>query len=151
MIEYKHFIYLDMYKTGSTHVAALLKQISGEKPVRLKRHAPLTKGRPFSWKGGKLVFTTVRNPWDWYVSMWSYGHTTENPLYQHIKDAFGQDRLDSLYDMNNPKVSFPLWLTAMHDPAFLRQVLEGIVRQARARGVTEVDPAFLVLLNKERG
>lgn len=35
--------------------------------------------------------------------------------------------------------------------AFLRQVLEGIVRQAKARGVAEVDPAFLVLLNKERG
>ena len=35
--------------------------------------------------------------------------------------------------------------------AFLRQVLEGIVRQAKARGVAEVDPAFLVQLNKERG
>jgi len=35
--------------------------------------------------------------------------------------------------------------------AFLRNVLEGIVRQARARGVTEVTPEFLALLNKERG
>jgi len=34
--------------------------------------------------------------------------------------------------------------------AFLRQVLEGIVRQAKARGVTEVDEAFVVALNKER-
>lgn len=35
--------------------------------------------------------------------------------------------------------------------AFLRQVLEGIVRQAKKRGVAEVDPEFLALLNKERG
>lgn len=35
--------------------------------------------------------------------------------------------------------------------AFLRQVLEGIVRQARARGVAVVDPDFLAALNKERG
>jgi flavin reductase (DIM6/NTAB) family NADH-FMN oxidoreductase RutF len=35
--------------------------------------------------------------------------------------------------------------------AFLRQVLEGIVRQAKARGVAEVTPEFLAVLNKERG
>lgn len=34
--------------------------------------------------------------------------------------------------------------------AFLRQVLEGIVRQARQRGVTHVDPEFLARLNDER-
>jgi flavin reductase (DIM6/NTAB) family NADH-FMN oxidoreductase RutF len=35
--------------------------------------------------------------------------------------------------------------------AFLRQVLEGIVRQAKARGVAEVTPEFLAVLNRERG
>jgi flavin reductase (DIM6/NTAB) family NADH-FMN oxidoreductase RutF len=35
--------------------------------------------------------------------------------------------------------------------AFLRNVLEGIVRQAKARGVAQVTPEFLALLNKERG
>lgn len=125
MIEYKKFIYLDVYKTGSTHINFLLKKIVKEKPVRVKRHAPLTKGRPFTWKGGKLVFATVRNPWDWYVSMWAYGHTVENPLYEHIKQGFGQDKLNELYEMDNPKVAFPKWLKSMHDPAFLAQALKG--------------------------
>jgi hypothetical protein len=35
--------------------------------------------------------------------------------------------------------------------AVLRQVLEGIVRQAKARGVDEVTPEFLAVLNRERG
>jgi flavin reductase (DIM6/NTAB) family NADH-FMN oxidoreductase RutF len=35
--------------------------------------------------------------------------------------------------------------------AFLRNVLEGIVRQAKARGVALVTPEFLAALNKERG
>lgn len=35
--------------------------------------------------------------------------------------------------------------------AFLHQVLEGIVRQARQRGVAEVTPEFLAALNRERG
>ena len=125
MIEYEKFIYLDVYKTGSTHINFLLKRIVDDKPVQLKRHAPLTKGRPFTWKGGKTVFATVRNPWDWYVSMWAYGHTVENPLYEHIKKAFGQEKLNELYEMDNPKVAFPLWLRSMHDPEFLAKALMG--------------------------
>jgi len=34
--------------------------------------------------------------------------------------------------------------------AFVRNVLEGIVKQAKARGVTNVDEAFVLELNKER-
>jgi flavin reductase (DIM6/NTAB) family NADH-FMN oxidoreductase RutF len=40
-------------------------------------------------------------------------------------------------------------LTGIPRP-FLRQVLEGIVRQAKARGVSEIGPEFLEVLNKER-
>ena len=41
-------------------------------------------------------------------------------------------------------------LTGIPRP-FLRQVLEGIVKQAKARGVTEVTPEFLAALNKKSG
>jgi flavin reductase (DIM6/NTAB) family NADH-FMN oxidoreductase RutF len=41
-------------------------------------------------------------------------------------------------------------LTGIPRP-FLRNVLEGIVRQAKARGVAKVTPEFLAALNKERG
>lgn len=125
MIEYKKFIYLDVYKTGSTHINSLLQQISLEPEIRRNRHAPLTKVRPLTWKGGKLVFATVRNPWDWYVSMWAYGHTRENPLYGHIKQAVSRRELNKLYDTDNPKESFPLWLSSIHDPAFLSKILAG--------------------------
>lgn len=125
MIEYRNFIYLDVYKTGSTHINYLLKQITLEPEIRRNRHAPLTKVRPLTWKGGKLVFATVRNPWDWYVSMWAYGHTKENPLYDHIRKAVGKKELNALYDTSAPKTSFPLWLKSIHDPAFLGKVLKG--------------------------
>ncbi len=41
-------------------------------------------------------------------------------------------------------------LTGIPRP-FLRQVLEGIVKQAKARGVIEVNPEFLAALNKKSG
>jgi hypothetical protein len=34
--------------------------------------------------------------------------------------------------------------------AFLQNVLGGIVKQAKARGVTNVDEDFVIALNKER-
>lgn len=57
--------------------------------------------------------------------MWSYGHTKENPLYEHIRKAVGKAELDALYDMAEPRESFPLWLKSIHDPAFLARVLKG--------------------------
>jgi hypothetical protein len=57
--------------------------------------------------------------------MWAYGHTKENPLYDHIRDAVDEKELNALYDMTEPKVSFPLWLKSIHDPAFLARILKG--------------------------
>jgi hypothetical protein len=125
VIEYKNFIYLDVYKTGSTHIEHLLKLITTEPEIRKNRHAPLTKVHPIRGKSGKFVFATVRNPWDWYVSMWSYGHTKENPLFNHIKEAVSEAEFKALYDVNSPTTSFPLWLRSIHDPGFLARILKG--------------------------
>lgn len=124
MIEYEKFIYLDVYKTGSTHITSLLKSIVAGKPVRRIRHAPLTAGRPFNWKGGKTVFATVRNPWDWYVSYWAYSLKEDKAFYQHVLKASGEEVARKLYDASNPKESFGLWMRSIHDPAFLNKVTE---------------------------
>ncbi len=59
-------IFLQLQKTAGTHIAALLSQhLDG----RMKgKHGPLDFD-----PGGRLVTGSVRNPWDWYVSLWAYG------------------------------------------------------------------------------
>ena len=42
-----------------------------------------------------------------------------------LSESFGQGKLDELYEMDNPKVAFPLWLKSMHDPDFLGRALKG--------------------------
>jgi hypothetical protein len=126
MIEYEKFIYLDMYKTGSTYVVGLLNKLMPEKPVRSLRHAPLTKGRPFNWKQGKYAFATVRNPWDWYVSMWAYSIQQPNVLFfRDVRSVLGEKGSKELFDAENPKESFGRWLRALSDPAFLKVVMKG--------------------------
>ena len=126
MIEYDKFIYLDVYKTGSTYVVALLKRLVEGEPIRATRHAPLTKGRPFNWKQGKYAFATVRNPWDWYVSMWAYSIQQPNVLFfRDVRRVLAAEDARRLFDPENPKDSFALWLTSLSDPKFLKEVLEG--------------------------
>jgi len=124
MIEYEKFIYLDMYKTGSTYVVSLLNKLMAGKPVRSFRHAPLTRGRPFFWKQGKFAFATVRNPWDWYVSMWAYSIQQPNVLFfRDVRAALGEEDAKKLFDPENPKESFALWLKSINDPVFLSKTM----------------------------
>ncbi|MBL0374778.1 hypothetical protein JJB09_22450 [Rhizobium sp. KVB221] len=124
MIEYEKFIYLDMYKTGSTYVVSLLNKLMAGKPVRSFRHAPLTKGRPFFWKQGKFAFATVRNPWDWYVSMWAYSIQQPNVLFfRDVRKVLGDEGAKKLFDPENPKESFAVWLKSLNDPDFLKAVM----------------------------
>ncbi len=130
MIEYESFIYLDVYRTGSTHVVALLAKIANEKPVRIFRHSSLTKGRPFGFDGGKVVFTTVRNPWDWYVSLWAYGAGGKSAIRKYLASHLGADELAPLYDRNDPATSFRRWLRLMHDPRVLERVMQEYLPQS---------------------
>lgn len=126
MIEYEKFIYLDMYKTGSTYIDVLLRKLVEGKPVRRTRHAPITKGRPFFWKRGKFAFATVRNPWDWYVSMWAYSIKQPNVLFfRDVRKVLGPEGARKLFDAENPKESFATWLRSLSDPEFLNGVMIG--------------------------
>lgn len=60
-------IFLELQKTGGSHILRLLDiffdgEIIG-KHNRLK----------FESIGERFVFGSIRNPWDWYVSLWAYG------------------------------------------------------------------------------
>jgi hypothetical protein len=123
MIEYDNFIYLDVYRTGSSHIVDLLGRICEGKAIHAVRHASLTRCRPWGNTGGKPVFATVRNPWDWYVSLWAIGADGKRPVREHLLEHKGQTAVDALYDRSDPKVSFSRWLNVMHDPYQLNTIL----------------------------
>lgn len=59
-------IYLQLQKTGCTHITRLLTSYVGGA-------APAKHGRLDRPTEGRTVIGSVRNPWDWYVSLWAYG------------------------------------------------------------------------------
>lgn len=66
MIVTDRLIYLELQKTGGSHIRSLLKQYAGG--VVDGKHNRLDNAHV-----DKVIIGSIRNPWDWYVSLWAYG------------------------------------------------------------------------------
>jgi hypothetical protein len=72
-------VFVEFRNTGASHVEKLLLKIVGGE-VDNKHKAPpeavLASGRP--------IFGSVRDPWGWYLSLWSTGCAQQGDLYQRL-------------------------------------------------------------------
>lgn len=69
MIKCEQLTYIQMQKTGCSHIALLLESLLGGRRSKRKHDAPSTKEID---EGGYFV-SSIRNPWDWYLSLWTFG------------------------------------------------------------------------------
>ena len=81
MIICKNAVYLDVQKTGSDFTHKALRQICNN--VGYEKHQPNKILRP-----DRLYYANKRNPWDYYVSMWSYDRRgSKGPLINRLIKA----------------------------------------------------------------
>lgn len=59
-------VFVELHKTGGTHIGKLLQELLPGKQV--EKHNPPPRDL---WD--RFILGSVRNPWDWYVSLWAYG------------------------------------------------------------------------------
>lgn len=70
-------IYLQLQKTACTHISRVLgKYVDGK---QVGKHGPLVGIKP-----DKLIIGSIRNPWDWYVSLWAYGCKRQGIIYSEL-------------------------------------------------------------------
>lgn len=75
----KKLVYLQMQKTGSTHVTRVLKlNLKGK---TRERHEQLEDYEKF---GDRPIISSVRNPWDWYVSLWAFGCSGSGGMQKYL-------------------------------------------------------------------
>ncbi len=74
-------VFIELQKTGSTHVRHLLTELLGGS-LEGKHNAPT----PEILDQGLPILGSVRNPWSWYVSLWTYGCSKKGVLYQRLID-----------------------------------------------------------------
>jgi hypothetical protein len=81
-------IYIQMNKTACTHIAALLSKHIGGKQIG--KHNWLEN---FNTK--KFICGSIRNPWDWYISLWAFGCKGEGAVNSRVS-SFDPDKFWSL-------------------------------------------------------
>ena len=79
MVVGKKLVYLQMQKTGSTHVTKVLKQNLNGKTR--ERHEQLEDYEAFR---DRPIISSVRNPWDWYVSLWAFGCAASGGFHKYL-------------------------------------------------------------------
>lgn len=60
-------VFLQVQKTGSTFITKAMLDSS------IDAHEEGGKHRRFPGLNGRMLMASIRNPWDWYVSLWAFG------------------------------------------------------------------------------
>lgn len=81
-------VFVELQKTGSTHIKNLLKETVGGKNQG-KHNVPT----PELLASGREFLGSVRDPWGWYLSLWSYGCQQQGKLYERLTNAKRWDRV----------------------------------------------------------
>lgn len=72
-------IYLQLQKTACTHIARLLNTYLGGEQIGKHRRMP----RQYL-NSSQVILGSVRNPWDWYVSLWAFGCSGQGDLRRRL-------------------------------------------------------------------
>ena len=146
-----NLIFVELHKTGGTHILNLLEQIT--KGQRIGKH-----NRVPEEYHDRFIIGSIRNPWDWYVSLWAYGCSSRGSVQHQLTrgvdlrynyrllpgemekkyltpgEWFHQVRNDltkpvdqwrSLYRDSNDAEAFRQWLTLLLSPERKLDMAEG--------------------------
>ncbi len=126
-------VYLELQKTASTLIGSVLVDLFGAED-RYPKHGLL----PADCRD-RFVIGSVRNPWDYYVSLWSFGGGGEGGLHQrltrrHLRRAWrGLPRLAPLLDeLRKPTADWQSTYAEPHTPERFRSWLSRVHDVRRA-------------------
>ena len=77
----EQLVFVELHKTGGTHIGRWLQDLVGGQQVGKHNRAPKEL-----WD--RFIIGSVRNPWDWYVSLWSYGCKGEGSVRYQTTRGF---------------------------------------------------------------
>jgi hypothetical protein len=77
-------VFVELHKTGGTHIGKLLAHLVEGKQVE-KHNRPT----PDLFTPGRSFLGSIRNPWDWYVSLWGYGCDGRGALFLRVTQPRG--------------------------------------------------------------
>ena len=95
-----NLVFLELQKTGGSHIRWLMERYLDGKPEG-KHNRALQDYR------NKYLFGSIRNPWDWYVSLWAYGVGGKGAIRSRVSKGLDFD----FYFRMLPKSMGKNWLS----------------------------------------
>lgn len=110
------FYYIHLQKTGGTRITEILSQlVKGERQGTRHNYLEHT---PYS----KFVFGSIRNPLEWYVSIWAFGCEGRGGVMGWLKD---DETMQRLYSDAESIDHFREWLKTVYQPEYIRLMGNG--------------------------
>lgn len=79
----ENITFVELHKTGGTHICKLLSEIVGGKQVG-KHNYP----NKYHLNSDRLFLGSIRNPLEWYLSLWSYGCDNKGGIFEKTTRSF---------------------------------------------------------------
>ncbi len=74
------FVFVELHKTGGSHILKLLADATDGYVEGKHNRVPAAFHNRF-------IIGSVRNPWDWYVSLWAYGCSARGGIYHRLTNG----------------------------------------------------------------
>lgn len=112
-----------MQKTAGTHIAKLLAQLFDVKVVNEHnfKHNFASAFQIQQSKSKYFFWGSIRNPWDWYLSLWAFGVGKSGAVYEYLTKRYLRQTLKQL--IKNPQAGFmPFWNELTKNTAIWQQL-----------------------------
>jgi len=119
MIITDKLIFLEMEKTGTTHINDIITKCYARKLIG--KHTTLDT-IPDCERHRKFIAGSIRNPWDWYVSLWAQGCRKtglKGGLYERLTNRKLLSRMFFINDIGQYSLSpffFPALISGISKP-----------------------------------
>ncbi len=126
-------LYLELHKTGCSHVLKVLTTIPNFNGKIIGKHNAIydVPQEQLGDINTKLKVGNIRNPWDWYVSLWAFGCMKKGGMYEQLTNKRWINKL------KNPKKLFRSsaeWIAVYANsekPALFREWLKMVLQSHR--------------------
>ena len=94
-------VYIQLEKTACTHIASLLSKYIGG--TQFKKHNTIDKyNQNKLLNSNQLIVGSIRNPWDWYVSLWAFATKGDERIYKNVTKRSLRNALKTYSGVDEP-------------------------------------------------